>query len=97
MISMQDIRVWAEKHNMYMDFVGQKKAEKFMNRMIIAFLIIAFPVGYCKQQLSDSVLILLFGCILTALVVLPPWPFYHKNPIDWYHEEPKSSKKQTNS
>ncbi|CAH8503834.1 unnamed protein product [Schistosoma haematobium] len=93
MISMQDVRVWAEKHNLYMDFVGQKNAERCMNLMIITFLVIAFPVGYYKQQLSDSVLILLFGCILTALAVLPPWPCYHKNPIDWYHEETKSNKK----
>nr|CAX76419.1 Microsomal signal peptidase 12 kDa subunit,domain-containing protein [Schistosoma japonicum] len=93
MISMKDIRVWAEKHNMYMDFVGQRKAEKLMNLMIVTFFIIAFPVGYYRQQLSDSVLILLVGCILTAIVVLPPWPCYHKNPIVWYTEETKNNKK----
>ncbi|CAH8495466.1 unnamed protein product [Heterobilharzia americana] len=93
MVSIQDLRVWAEKHNMYMDYMGQKKAEKIMNIIMTTFLIIAFPVGYYKQQMSISVFILLVGCLLSAIVVLPPWPCYHRNPIKWYSEPQNSGKK----
>ncbi|VDQ09170.1 unnamed protein product [Trichobilharzia regenti] len=82
-----------EPLNAHGDFKGQKMAERLMNIIMFVFLVIAFPVGYYKQQMSVSVFLVLIGCLVTAVVVLPPWPCYHKNPVRWCQESQKNSKK----
>ncbi|TPP64187.1 Signal peptidase complex subunit [Fasciola gigantica] len=77
------IRDFSDKFNLYMDYEGQKKADKLMNIIMIIAGLIAFPVGYFKQQLSLSVYTLLIGCALTALITIPPWWCYRKHPLKW--------------
>lgn len=45
--------------------------------------IIAFIVGFLQQDIRMALYIGLAGSALTFLVVVPPWPFYNKNPEDW--------------
>ena len=45
--------------------------------------IIAFLVGFAQQDIKLALYIGLAGTALTFLVVVPPWPFYNKNPEDW--------------
>lgn len=44
---------------------------------------IAFVVGYFCQDIKLAVFIALGGTALTFLVVVPPWPFFNKNPAKW--------------
>jgi signal peptidase complex subunit 1 len=53
--------------------------------------IIAFFVGYFTQDIRLSLYVGLAGTVLTFLAVVPPWPFYNKNPEGWL---PASNAKQ---
>lgn len=44
---------------------------------------VAFAVGYFLQDIKLAVFIALGGTALTFLIVIPPWPFYNKNPVKW--------------
>ena len=50
---------------------------------IHALQIIAFLVGFAQQNIVLALYIGLAGTALTFLVVVPPWPFYNKNPEGW--------------
>ncbi|KJH52991.1 hypothetical protein DICVIV_00860 [Dictyocaulus viviparus] len=68
----------------HIDFPGQKAAERTFQVVIVLAGIIGFLVGYSTQQLSHAIYIVLSGAALSALIVLPPWPFlFRKNPIVW--------------
>lgn len=45
--------------------------------------IIALIVGYIQKDIYLTLWIGLIGVILTMLVVVPPWPFYNRNPQAW--------------
>lgn len=45
--------------------------------------IISFLVGYLQQDIKLAVFVALGGTALTFLIVVPPWPFYNKNPVNW--------------
>lgn len=45
--------------------------------------ILAFFVGFMAQDIKLAVYIGLAGTALTFLVVVPPWPFFNKNPESW--------------
>ncbi|KAL1793440.1 hypothetical protein ACET3X_008422 [Alternaria dauci] len=65
------------------DFEGQRLAEMLSTVLLGAAGIIAFIVGYLQQDIRLTLYIGLAGSALTFLVVVPPWPFYNKNPEDW--------------
>lgn len=66
-----------------MDFVGQQKAENLLIRLLIAFGALGFLVGYVLQDFSVMVYINGAGLALTLLAVVPDWPFYNTNPLNW--------------
>lgn len=45
--------------------------------------VISFIVGYFLQDIKLAVFVALGGTALTFLVVVPPWPFFNKNPVKW--------------
>jgi signal peptidase complex subunit 1 len=45
--------------------------------------IIAFLIGYFTQDIRLTLYAGLAGTALTFLVIVPPWPFYNKNPEGW--------------
>ena len=59
----------------------------FLTRLVhfnkLTIQIIAFIVGFLQQDIRMALYIGLAGSALTFLVVVPPWPFYNKNPEDW--------------
>ncbi|TGZ62616.1 hypothetical protein CRM22_007337 [Opisthorchis felineus] len=83
------VRNWADDHHLYMDYKGQKRAEWCMNIIMGIFFLIAFPLGYFKEMLSVSVFTVLAGSALAAVVVLPPWPCFRRDPLNW--QKPISS------
>jgi signal peptidase complex subunit 1 len=44
---------------------------------------LAFIVGYIKQDIKLALLIGLVGAALTFLIVVPPWPFFNRHPVQW--------------
>uniref|UniRef100_A0A914WXL6 Signal peptidase complex subunit 1 n=1 Tax=Plectus sambesii TaxID=2011161 RepID=A0A914WXL6_9BILA len=73
-----------QKISSYMDFNGQKNAERIFQVLIVLHGIIGFVAGFITQQLSIAVYILGFGFLLSCLVILPPWPYFRSNPIKWH-------------
>jgi signal peptidase complex subunit 1 len=69
------------KISSYMDFVGQRNAERIFQVLIVFHGIVGFLVGFITQQLSMSVYILGFGFLLSCLVILPPWPYFRCHPL----------------
>ncbi|KAF2823850.1 microsomal signal peptidase-like protein 12 kDa subunit [Ophiobolus disseminans] len=65
------------------DFEGQRLAEMLTTVLLGAAGIIAFFVGYVTQDIRLSLYVGLAGTALTFLVIVPPWPFYNKNPEGW--------------
>ncbi|CAA9958119.1 hypothetical protein CFE70_001674 [Pyrenophora teres f. teres 0-1] len=65
------------------DFEGQRLAEMLSTVLLGAAGILAFVIGYMQQDIRLALYVGLAGTALTFLVVVPPWPFYNKNPEDW--------------
>ncbi|ETN86900.1 hypothetical protein NECAME_16049 [Necator americanus] len=56
----------------------------YMQVIIVLSGIIGFLIGFSTQQLSHAIYTVLAGAALSAVIVLPPWPFlFRKNPITW--------------
>lgn len=43
----------------------------------------AFLTGYFLQDIKLALQLALAGTVLTALVVVPPWPFFNQYPVRW--------------
>jgi len=65
------------------DFHGQKLADTLSTVLLIISAIIAFIVGFVQQDIYLMLWIGLAGTAFTAFVVVPPWPFYNRNPEKW--------------
>ncbi|OCK82821.1 microsomal signal peptidase 12 kDa subunit [Lepidopterella palustris CBS 459.81] len=65
------------------DFEGQRLSELITTVLLGAAGIIAFIVGYINQDIYQTLWIGLAGTTLTFFAVVPPWPFYNKNPLPW--------------
>jgi len=68
---------------LYMDFDGQRRAEKMFQIIIILFASVGFVWGFVCQQFSQTIYILFAGFILACLVTLPPWPMYRRKGLSW--------------
>lgn len=66
-----------------MDFKGQKQSEKLSQRMLIAFAVVSFLVGYAKSSFGLMMSLYGLGLLVTFLVTVPNWPIFNKNPIQW--------------
>jgi hypothetical protein len=49
----------------------------------LLFQAVAFLVGFIQKDIYLTLWIGLAGTAFTALVVIPPWPFYNQNPQPW--------------
>ncbi|KAH3818017.1 hypothetical protein DPMN_119604 [Dreissena polymorpha] len=74
----------------HMDFVGQKKAEKMFQMIIISFAVVGFIWGYICQQFSQTMYILITGFVISCLLTLPPWSMFRKNPLSWQKARPEA-------
>ena len=64
--------------------VNQEELIWLFNRQAAAFI-----VGYIQQDIHLMLWIGLAGTAFTALVVVPPWPFYNRNPEAWLNSKTK--------
>ncbi|XP_050431283.1 signal peptidase complex subunit 1 [Adelges cooleyi] len=67
----------------HMDFVGQKHAEYLFRTIITLCGFVGFILGYVKEQFSITIGLTLIGFFVSALLTIPPWPFYARNPLKW--------------
>ncbi|KAI3399885.1 hypothetical protein diail_5396 [Diaporthe ilicicola] len=65
------------------DFEGQKLVETLSTVLLSIVGVISFLVGYILQDIKLAVYVALGGTALTFLAIIPPWPFYNKNPVTW--------------
>ncbi|KAK0417318.1 hypothetical protein QR680_012943 [Steinernema hermaphroditum] len=72
-----------KKFSTHYDFVGQKRAERIYQVILVISGIIGFSAGFITQRLSYTVITILGGFLLSCLVVLPPWSYFRQNPIKW--------------
>ncbi|XP_065178916.1 signal peptidase complex subunit 1-like [Sycon ciliatum] len=69
--------------DLYLDFEGQRLAEQLYQWIIVSFSIVGFLWGFYCQQFSQTLYVLAAGIILSCLLVLPPWPMFRRNPVQW--------------
>ncbi|KAH6850245.1 microsomal signal peptidase 12 kDa subunit-domain-containing protein [Chaetomium sp. MPI-CAGE-AT-0009] len=65
------------------DFEGQKLVELLINVALSLVGAIAFFVGYFLQDIKLAVYVGLLGTAAVFVLVVPPWPFFNRNPVKW--------------
>ncbi|KAF4042240.1 Microsomal signal peptidase 12 kDa subunit (SPC12) [Phytophthora infestans] len=65
------------------DYKGQAHAEILL---VVCFVVICTPAwvyGYVQQDFSYPLQAWAAATVLSALLILPNWPIYNRNPIKW--------------
>ncbi|RAL62302.1 hypothetical protein DID88_004868 [Monilinia fructigena] len=65
------------------DFEGQRLAEFLTTALLAISGAIAFFIGFFKQDIKLALALGLLGTAFTFAIVVPPWPFYKRNPVRW--------------
>ncbi|KAK9707552.1 hypothetical protein RND81_07G204500 [Saponaria officinalis] len=66
-----------------MDWQGQKLAEQLMQFLLLISAAVAFTTGFALGSFQMMILIYAGGVVLTALIIVPNWPFFNRNPLKW--------------
>ena len=66
-----------------MDWQGQKVAEQLLQLMQLVFAVVALATGYVMGSFQLMVLIYAAGVVLTAVIIVPNWPFFNRHPLKW--------------
>ncbi|CRH03816.1 microsomal signal peptidase protein, putative [Plasmodium relictum] len=77
-----------------MDFIGQKLAFLIKNIIFSVSTILAISVGYYYQNLALSAYIILAGTLIAIILILPTWPMYNRNNIEWTKDEDSLERKK---
>ena len=75
--------LWVQNISTHIDYEGQRKAERIFQVILVVHGVLGFLAGYLTQQLSVTIYTIGVGFALSCLAVLPPWPMYRKNPLNW--------------
>ena len=44
---------------------------------------IAFVIGFVRQDITLALYVGLGGTALAFVLIVPPWPFFNRNPVPW--------------
>ena len=50
---------------------------------MVHWQLVAFILGFALQNVYVTLWVGLGGAALTFLIVVPPYPFYNKSPLNW--------------
>ncbi|KAL3093102.1 hypothetical protein niasHT_022552 [Heterodera trifolii] len=93
---MEYLPSWIRNLNSFIDYEGQRKSERFFQVILIVHGVLGFFAGYLTQQLSVTMYSVGVGFLISCLIVLPPWPFYRQNPLNWQPNSPVEEGKAAN-
>lgn len=65
------------------DFEGQKKAHHYVTLFLYVSVIASVLTGFFTQNIIISLYTFAASIVTIAIVVLPPWSVYNKNPVEW--------------
>jgi len=65
------------------DFEGQRLATLVNYAFLSTSGVISFLVGYATANVYNALWTGLAGAVVTVLAVVPPWPMYNRNPVQW--------------
>jgi len=65
------------------DFEGQKLAVLVNYGFMSTFGVASFVTGLTTSNVYYALYVGLAGLVVTMLAVVPPWPFYNRNPVKW--------------
>jgi signal peptidase complex subunit 1 len=65
------------------DFEGQRLAQLINYAFLSTFGVFSFLTGFFTANVYNALWVGLAGAVITMLAVVPPWPFYNKNPVQW--------------
>ncbi|KAI1495679.1 microsomal signal peptidase 12kDa subunit [Biscogniauxia marginata] len=65
------------------DFEGQRVADILATALLSVTGAISFLVGFFLQDIALALKIGLAGTALTFLLIVPPWPFFKRHPVQW--------------
>ncbi|KAJ3293853.1 hypothetical protein HK104_004151 [Borealophlyctis nickersoniae] len=65
------------------DFAGQQKAEQLLHAILSVSAALAFIFGFVLQDLRVTLGGLAVGVLGAAIVCIPPWGMYQKDPVKW--------------
>lgn len=71
-----------------MDYVGQRKAQRFYTVVLWVAGLVGFVYGFLTQSFMRSFLVLFAAFLVCGLIVVPSWPYFNKNRLQF----PKSSR-----
>ncbi|SPJ12714.1 microsomal signal peptidase protein, putative [Plasmodium sp. DRC-Itaito] len=77
-----------------MDYCGQNLAYTIRNIVFGISTIISIIVGYYNQSLALSTYIILAGTALASILIIPTWPMYNRNNIQWEKGNSSSNDKK---
>lgn len=60
--------------------------------MLFFFVITGFFIGLYYQRLAITYSIIAIGITITAIITIPSWSIFRKNPVNW---RPLVTKKQS--
>lgn len=66
-----------------MDFEGQRRAERLLIQLLVVFAAVGFIVGYAINSFAVMAYINAAGFALTSLLVVPDWPIFRRQPLNW--------------
>lgn len=66
-----------------MDFQGQKEAEQWTTRLLVAFAALGFLLGYALGSFQLMVIVYSAGGVAALALVVPDWPMFNKHPVEW--------------
>ncbi|KAK0427716.1 hypothetical protein QR680_010386 [Steinernema hermaphroditum] len=72
-----------QRMSTHMDFVGQQRAQRIYQVILVVAGVLGFMIGFAGQQLSYTVYTIVSGSLIACAVVLPPWSFFRQNPVIW--------------
>lgn len=78
----------------YMDYEGQRLAERIFQVIVVLFGSIGWLYGYYVQDFKMTILALGAGFALATLVTIPPWPIYRRSPLKWAAAAPTEDSKK---